>query len=202
MDHMVINPSWYVPRSIVVGEYLPLLRSNPYSVGHIDVVTASGQVVNRAHGFSQYSARSFPFNMRQRPGPKNALGSVKFMFPNRYNIYLHDTPTQHLFSQPVRTYSHGCIRLDDPHDFAYALLAKQVDNPESYFHGILNTRRETRVNLGAARARAPDLPHRLHAGEGAGELPSRRLQPGRGDLARAGQRGGGPAGRSKLSLRR
>lgn len=147
MDHMVINPSWYVPRSIVVGEYLPLLRSNPYSVGHIEVVTASGQVVNRGHGFSQYSSRTFPFNMRQPPGPNNALGSVKFMFPNRYNIYLHDTPSQHLFSQPVRTYSHGCIRLDDPHDFAYALLAKQVDNPESYFHGILNTRRETRVNL-------------------------------------------------------
>ncbi|ETA52151.1 L,D-transpeptidase family protein [Ponticoccus alexandrii] len=147
MDHMVINPSWYVPRSIIVGEYLPLLRSNPYSVGHIEVVTASGQVVNRAQGFSQYSSRSFPFNMRQPPGPNNALGSVKFMFPNRYNIYLHDTPSQHLFSQPVRTYSHGCIRLDDPHDFAYALLAKQVDNPESYFHGILNTRRETRVNL-------------------------------------------------------
>lgn len=147
MDHMVINPSWYVPRSIIVGEYLPLLRSNPYSVGHLEVITASGQVVNRGHGFSQYSSRSFPFNMRQPPGPNNALGSVKFMFPNRYNIYLHDTPSQHLFSQNVRTFSHGCIRLDDPHDFAYALLAKQVDNPESYFHGILDTRRETRVDL-------------------------------------------------------
>jgi murein L,D-transpeptidase YcbB/YkuD len=147
MDHMVINPSWYVPRSIVVGEYLPLLRSNPYSVGHLEITDSAGRVVNRGRGFSQYSASSFPFNMRQPPGPKNALGSVKFMFPNRYNIYLHDTPAQHLFSREQRTYSHGCIRLDDPHDFAYALLARQETDPEGYFHRILNTRQETRVNL-------------------------------------------------------
>ena len=85
--------------------------------------------------------------MRQPPGPRNALGTVKFIFPNKYNIYLHDTPSQHLFSREVRTFSHGCIRLDDPHDFAYALLAKQEADPVNYFKAILNSRKETHVPL-------------------------------------------------------
>ncbi|MDA7426582.1 L,D-transpeptidase family protein [Thalassococcus lentus] len=147
MDHMVINPSWYVPRSIIVGEYLPLLRSNPGAVSHLQIIDGRGRVVGRGQSFAGYTARTFPFSMRQPPGPRNALGSVKFMFPNKYNIYLHDTPSQHLFAREVRTYSHGCIRLDDPHDFAYALLAKQESDPVNYFDRILNSRVETRVNL-------------------------------------------------------
>lgn len=147
MTHMIINPSWYVPRSIIVKEYLPLLRNNPGAVGHLQIVDSRGRVVGRGNGFSQYSSQSFPFSMRQPPGPRNALGSVKFMFPNKYNIYLHDTPSQHLFAREVRTFSHGCIRLDDPHDFAYALLAKQSDDPKGLFQRILRSGAETRVNL-------------------------------------------------------
>ncbi|MDJ0822842.1 MAG: L,D-transpeptidase family protein [Paracoccaceae bacterium] len=147
MTHMVINPSWYVPRSIIVNEYLPLLRSNPGAVRHLQIVDSRGRVVSRGNGFSQYSARSFPFNMRQPPGPRNALGSVKFMFPNKHNIYLHDTPSQHLFVREVRTFSHGCIRLDDPHDFAYTLLAVQEADPKGFFHRVLDTRAETKVDL-------------------------------------------------------
>ena len=147
MDHMVINPSWFVPRSIIVGEYLPQLRNNPGAVGHLEIIDSRGRVVSRANGFSQYSASSFPFSMRQPPGPRNALGSVKFMFPNKYNIYLHDTPAKNLFSREVRTYSHGCVRLNDPHDFAYALLAKQESDPVGYFQRILRSGAETRVNL-------------------------------------------------------
>ncbi|WP_425070383.1 L,D-transpeptidase family protein [Sagittula sp. S175] len=147
MTHMVINPYWYVPRSIIVNEYLPLLRSNPGAAGHLEIIDARGRVVSRGNGFAQYSSSSFPFSMRQQPGPRNALGSVKFMFPNKYNIYLHDTPAQNLFSQPVRTYSHGCIRLDDPHDFAYALLAKQEADPVNYFQSVLRSGANTKVDL-------------------------------------------------------
>jgi murein L,D-transpeptidase YcbB/YkuD len=147
MEFMVINPSWYVPRSIIVNEYLPRLQADAGAVGHLQVVASNGQVVNRENGFSQYSASSFPFSMRQPPGPSNALGSVKFMFPNRYNIYLHDTPAQNLFAREVRAFSHGCIRLDDPHDFAYALLAKQTSDPVDYFQSRLRTGTETRVDL-------------------------------------------------------
>ncbi|MBV2361125.1 L,D-transpeptidase family protein [Thalassococcus sp. CAU 1522] len=146
MEFMVINPSWYVPRSIVVKEYLPLLRRNPNAVGHLQILGRNGPV-SRARGFSQYTAASFPYGMRQPPGPKNALGTVKFMFPNQYNIYLHDTPSKHLFAREVRTYSHGCVRLSDPHDFAYALLAKQSDDPQGLFQSILRTGSERRVNL-------------------------------------------------------
>lgn len=148
MEHMVINPSWYVPRSIVVNEYLPKLRNNPGAAGHLEITDSRGRKISRADAdFSQYSARSFPFAMRQPPGAGNALGRVKFMFPNKYNIYLHDTPQKNLFNREVRAFSHGCIRLSDPFDFAYALLAPQVDDPKAYFKSILDTGKETKVML-------------------------------------------------------
>ncbi|SMY07513.1 L,D-transpeptidase family protein [Flavimaricola marinus] len=147
MTHMVINPSWYVPRSIIVNEYLPSLRANSGAVSHLQVIDSRGRVVSRNTNFSRFSASSFPYSMRQPPGPRNALGQVKFMFPNQYNIYLHDTPSQNLFTREVRAFSHGCIRLDDPKDFAYHLLAAQESDPVGYFEGILRTGAERRVNL-------------------------------------------------------
>jgi murein L,D-transpeptidase YcbB/YkuD len=147
MDHMVINPSWYVPRSIIVEEYLPKLRNNPGAVSHLQITDNRGRVVSRNRSFAGYTERSFPFSMRQPPGPRNALGTVKFMFPNKYNIYLHDTPAKNLFSRQVRTYSHGCVRLNDPHDFAYTLLAPQTSDPVGFFQSRLRSGAETRVNL-------------------------------------------------------
>lgn len=149
MDHMVINPSWYVPRSIIVGEYLPKLRANPWAVRHLEMTDSRGRRVNRARGFSQYSARSFPFAMRQPPGPSNALGQVKFMFPNVHNIYLHDTPQKHLFAHDRRAYSHGCIRLAEPQAFAHVLLAPQEEDPEGTFERLLRRGSEARVDLDA-----------------------------------------------------
>ena len=148
MDHLVINPSWYVPRSIIVNEYLPALRNNPNAVHHIQITDRRGRVVNRSSAnFTKYTARNFPYSMRQPPSSRNALGLVKFMFPNKYNIYLHDTPAKNLFSREVRAYSHGCIRLNDPFDFGYALLAKQEADPTGFFQSHLRTGRESRVNL-------------------------------------------------------
>lgn len=148
MEFMVINPSWYVPRSIATGEYLPMLQRNPNAVRHLVITDSRGRAVNRgAVNFSAYNSRSFPFAMRQPPGPTNALGRVKFMFPNQYNIYLHDTPARSLFSREVRTFSHGCVRLNDPLEFGYALLAMQEDDPVSFFNSRLRSGAETRVNL-------------------------------------------------------
>ncbi|EDZ46213.1 peptidoglycan-binding domain 1 [Rhodobacterales bacterium Y4I] len=148
MEHMVINPSWYVPRSIITKEYLPKLRNNPNAVGHIQITDRRGRVVNRsAADFSQYNARNFPYSMRQPPSSSNALGLVKFMFPNKYNIYLHDTPQKSLFAREVRAFSHGCIRLAQPFEFAYALLARQTEDPKAFFHRILNSGQETKVEL-------------------------------------------------------
>lgn len=148
MEHMVINPSWGVPRSIIVKEYLPLLQSNPNAVSHLQVVDGRGRVVPRGSvNFAAYSSRSFPYGLRQPPSDGNALGKVKFMFPNPYNIYLHDTPAKALFKQDVRAYSHGCIRLADPIDFALALLAVQDSDPKGTFDRYLKTGQESTVSL-------------------------------------------------------
>ncbi|TLP56901.1 murein L,D-transpeptidase [Parasedimentitalea maritima] len=148
MEHMVINPSWYVPRSIVTKEYLPQLKQNPNAAGHMEITDSRGRRVDRsAVDFTQFTTRSFPFAMRQPPSSRNALGLVKFMFPNKYNIYLHDTPAKNLFSREVRAYSHGCIRLQQPFDFAYALLARQTEDPKAFFHRVLNSGKETKVEL-------------------------------------------------------
>jgi murein L,D-transpeptidase YcbB/YkuD len=144
MEHMVINPSWGVPRSIVVKEYLPLLRQNPNAVGHLQVIDGRGRVVPR--GSVDFSG-NFPYGLRQPPSDGNALGKVKFMFPNPYNIYLHDTPSKSLFDKEVRAYSHGCIRVADPFDLAHELLSWQVDNAEEEFNAALKTGRETTVKL-------------------------------------------------------
>jgi murein L,D-transpeptidase YcbB/YkuD len=148
MDHMVINPTWHVPRSIAVKEYLPKMKRNPNAVSHLRLYNSRGQQVSRgAVNFAAYNASNFPFSIKQPPSQSNALGLVKFMFPNKYNIYLHDTPAKDLFSREVRAYSHGCVRVHKPFELAYALLSKQEADPKRTFHSILDTGRETRVNL-------------------------------------------------------
>lgn len=144
MEHMVINPSWYVPNSLARG-YIPSILAG--GANHLELM-ANGRPVSRANvDWSRVSASYFPFDLRQPPGPRNALGLVKFMFPNRWNIYLHDTPDQQLMTHQVRAYSAGCVRLDDPFDLAYHLLAAQEDDPQTFFHRVLDSGRETQVNL-------------------------------------------------------
>ncbi len=148
MEFMVINPTWNVPRSITVKEYLPMLQRNPQAVGHLKIVDRRGRVVDRASAdFSQYTARNFPFSISQPPSDGNALGLVKFMFPNKWNIYLHDTPSKSLFGKEIRAFSHGCIRLGQPFDFAYALLAPQSTDPVAEFKAHLKTRAENSLPL-------------------------------------------------------
>lgn len=148
MEYIVVNPTWTVPRSIVTKEYLPSMKRNRNAAGHIDLIDRRGRIVNRgAVNFSQYTERSFPFGMRQKPGRNNALGLVKFIFPNKYNIYLHDTPSKNLFAFDMRAFSHGCVRLADPFEFAYTLLAAQTSDPVGFFKSKLATGKETFVHL-------------------------------------------------------
>jgi murein L,D-transpeptidase YcbB/YkuD len=148
MEYMVINPTWNVPRSITTKEYLPMMKRNANAAGHLKIYDSRGRVVPRsAINFAAYTERSFPYSMKQPPSNSNALGLVKFMFPNPYNIYLHDTPSKSLFSREVRAFSHGCIRLGDPFDFAYALLAAQSDDPVGLFQKHLKTGQESSVKL-------------------------------------------------------
>ena len=148
MEYMVINPSWYVPNSIATLEYLPKLQLDSRSIPHIEITNKEGLVVDSANvNFSLFDTENFPFSMRQPPSNVNALGLVKFIFPNPYNIYLHDTPAKNLFSLDNRAFSHGCVRLAEPFEFAYALLAKEMANPEEFFQEQLATGEEQHVFL-------------------------------------------------------
>jgi len=148
MERLVINPAWHVPRSIVTKEYLPMMQRNPNAAGQLDLIDSRGRVVPRsAVNFAAYSASNFPFAMKQPPSNRNALGLVKFLFPNKWNIYLHDTPSKSLFEKESRAFSHGCIRVGQPFDLAYVLLGAQSDDPRAEFKRILNTGRETTVPL-------------------------------------------------------
>ncbi len=150
ITHMVVNPTWHVPRSIAGKEYLPMLRKDPTVLARQNMVmiSATGKRINPANlDLSQYSKDNFPFDLSQRPSRGNALGRVKFMFPNKFNVYLHDTPTKSLFGRDRRAFSHGCVRIQNPYGFAYTLLEKQTSDPEGAFAAWLKTGKEQFVNL-------------------------------------------------------
>ncbi len=148
MEYMEINPDWTVPRSVLGRDYLPKFQQDPYAASYLQLTDDAGRPVPRDQiDFSQYTTETFPFTVRQPPGRANALGTVKFMFPNPHAIYLHDTPQRHLFARETRAFSAGCIRLHDPHDFAYVLLSKQMRDPEPYFQRILRSGQQTIVEL-------------------------------------------------------
>ncbi|MEZ5581526.1 MAG: L,D-transpeptidase family protein [Candidatus Competibacteraceae bacterium] len=96
MSYVVLNPAWYVPYSIAVKDKLPKLRRNAYSLSgqQIRVYSGGREIDPGTVNWHQVSARNFPYRLRQDPGPRNALGRVKFMFPNPYSVYLHDTLSQ------------------------------------------------------------------------------------------------------------
>src|SRR5690606_23674597 len=77
------------------------------------------------------STTNFPFRVRQRPGPGNALGQIKLLFPNKHDVYLHDTPSKSLFARAFRAYSHGCVRVQNPMEFAVALMANEPNIPRA-----------------------------------------------------------------------
>ncbi len=126
--YLEFNPYWNVPTDIAVREELPRLQKNPAGLAAAGFEAVRGDQVYQLTDidWSQYGPGNFPFLLRQRPGPTNALGRVKFMFPNQFNVYLHDTPSRGAFSANSRAFSHGCVRLSRPLDLATEVL---VDNP-------------------------------------------------------------------------
>jgi murein L,D-transpeptidase YcbB/YkuD len=124
IKHMIVNPYWYVPRKLAVKDILPKARRNPgyLTANKIRVYQSSKSVSPYAVNWSTVSNNYFPYRFRQDPGPKNALGRIKFIFPNKFSVYLHDTPSQSLFSRYRRTFSSGCIRVQRPLELAEYLL--------------------------------------------------------------------------------
>lgn len=126
MTHLVLSPYWNVPPTIVKDETLPsALRDSSFlERTNMEVLDRKGQVVD-PESIDLEGADAYRF--RQRPGSSNALGLVKFMFPNEFNVYLHDTPADSLFARTVRSFSHGCVRLEHPQALAEYLLKDRAE---------------------------------------------------------------------------
>lgn len=132
---VVFNPSWGVPRSIILNEMLPkVMRDTSYLDRNGYEVYAGGKKVSAsAVNWSAVAAGKAHVGIRQKPSLDNALGELKILFPNAHDIYMHDTPAKSYFSRDMRALSHGCIRLERPRDMAAAVLGTSVTDLEKYF---------------------------------------------------------------------
>ena len=131
MEHVVLNPTWTVPPTILREDLMPKLAKDPgYLASHrMQVVDAAGQRVDASDlEWGRYPGERFPYQIVQAPGGENPLGRMKFLLPNSHAVYLHDTPTARLFAEPERAFSSGCIRLEAPLALAELLL----DDPERW----------------------------------------------------------------------
>lgn len=129
ITYLVLNPYWEIPPSIAVRDILPQIRKDPGYLKKLGIRVFRGWGAEAraldpaAIDWQGLKAGSFPYRLRQDPGPVNALGRIKFMFPNAHNVYLHDTPARELFLRETRSFSSGCIRLEKPMELAALLLA-------------------------------------------------------------------------------
>jgi murein L,D-transpeptidase YcbB/YkuD len=151
MSHVIVNPYWNVPASIVKNELMPELRSDPWGF------SAQGyEIFARVRGRTRqidprwvawYGVDPRLITIRQVPGDHNALGRIKFMFPNQHDVYLHDTPSKSLFKRDFRALSHGCVRVENPFDFADAILPHAAPDWNSSRLKDLFAPQERRVDL-------------------------------------------------------
>ncbi len=133
METVVLNPYWGVPKSIIKYEMMPYLVNDPSYLDRkgFEVVNSQGDVVSSSSVDWWAYGDKIPYDVRQPPGDDNALGNIKFLFPNSHDIYMHDTPTKNLFAEKSRAFSHGCVRVEDPRKFAEFVLGwdrTQIDD--------------------------------------------------------------------------
>lgn len=147
MSYLVFSPYWNIPYSITKNEIIPAVRknSNYLQNKNMEVITTSGKPVNPST--IDWSSKSFPYLIRQKPGGSNSLGLVKFMFPNSYSVYIHDTPARSLFEREDRAMSHGCIRLQNPAAFAQLLLRDDPSWTPEKIDAAMHQEKEQIVNL-------------------------------------------------------
>lgn len=154
ITYLVFNPYWQVPHTLAVQDQLPLIKKEPGYLQRMGFQVfqgwgADGRAVDPATiDWSGLSPRNFPYRLRQDPGPQNALGRVKFMFPNRFSVYLHDTPARELFAKRARGFSSGCIRLERAGELAeYLLRGDPRWTPEAVRRSMTTGTREETVRL-------------------------------------------------------
>ncbi len=145
ISYLVFNPYWHVPHSIATRDQLPEIQKDRSYLDRLQLKVFQGWGTNAqpvdpsAIDWARLSQNHFPYRIRQEPGPHNALGRVKFMFPNRHNVYLHDTPSRGLFAKAERTFSSGCIRLERPIELAEHLLSDHPQWSPQRIQSVLKT---------------------------------------------------------------
>lgn len=150
ISYAVLNPWWETPASLARRDKLPMFQKDPASVQRLgfQVLDSDGKVVNASSiDWKAVPAGTMPYRLRQAPGETNAMGQVKIMFPNKHNVYLHDTPNRGLFAQRQRAFSSGCIRTQDPIDLTEWLLSETPNWDRNRIDAALDGGRETRANL-------------------------------------------------------
>ena len=138
LSYIVFSPTWTVPRTILNDDVIPELLKGPEYLEkrNMKLLRNDGsELTYNDIDWSTISKTNFPFRVRQNPGPGNSLGRVKFMFPNAYDVYIHDTPSKGSFASDNRDLSSGCVRVEKPFDLAVILLS---DTPEWSPANILN----------------------------------------------------------------
>ncbi len=155
MTYLVLNPEWNVPDSIAIEEILPKIQKAPDYLlrQNIKVIQGWGEHEKEIDPenilWSLLTGDNFPYRFRQDPGPLNPLGRIKFMFPNRFHVYLHDSPNKVLFDKHVRTSSHGCIRVDKPLELAAFLLKDSPQWTEELIVAALH--QKEKLNIAVSR---------------------------------------------------
>lgn len=143
ISRIVLNPYWNIPNSIIMGEIIPKIKANPNYLADNNMEVVSGEKVIEPStiNWDKYK-NAVPFTVRQKPGKGNALGRMKFLFPNNFNIYLHDTPSKGLFDASTRAFSHGCVRVENPNKLLLHFLRNDKTWNQEKIDSIIETNEE------------------------------------------------------------
>jgi len=152
IQYLVINPTWTIPDSLIKKDLIGVLRENPNYLKENNIKAFSGnnevEITARDLAPYEHDSRNVPYRFVQYPGDNNALGRVKFMFPNRYAVYLHDTDNKDLFSRRYRVYSSGCVRVENPFELTNILLRNNTETyPPERINQIISTNEPTTIRL-------------------------------------------------------
>lgn len=152
MTTVILSPYWNIPESIAEGETIPSIIKDPayLAKNNLEVLRRSGKKAERVDPESvdwNNPEETEALSIRQKPGPGNALGHVKFMLPNKYSVYLHDTPAQALFGRRGRAFSHGCVRLEEPLELAKYVLSEDPEWTEAAIREAMFSGVEREVKL-------------------------------------------------------
>jgi murein L,D-transpeptidase YcbB/YkuD len=148
ISKIMLNPYWNIPNSIIRNEIIPNIKknSNYLAKNNMEILSGATLIDPSTINWNKYKG-NVPFVIRQKPGEENALGKIKFLFPNNFNIYLHDTPSKGMFSESKRAFSHGCIRVENPMKLLkYFIQNDSSLNPEK-LDSIFKTNKEYGITI-------------------------------------------------------